>query len=134
MAENTIKTSHAPVRRDEGSIPATRERVRYVTPAVDIYETDDSLVVVADMPGVKKDDLEISVENNLLTIHARPGVAMDESALMREFSLGEYFRQFTLGDKVDRDRITASLDQGVLTLSLPRAEEAKPRLIKVKAK
>jgi HSP20 family protein len=134
MAENTVKTSHAPVRRDEGAAPATRERVRYVTPAVDIYEKDDALVVVADIPGVKRDALEISVENDVLNIHARPSATTGEASALREFSVDEYFRQFTLSDRVDREKIDARLEHGVLTLTLPRAEKTTPKLIEVKVK
>jgi HSP20 family molecular chaperone IbpA len=133
MAENTITTSHTPTRREEGAVATTRERTRYITPAVDIYETSDGLVVVADLPGVKRDDLEISVENDLLTIHGRPSYTDRADVALREFTMGEYYRQFTLSDRVDREKIGARLERGVLTLTLPRADHAKPRLIKVKS-
>jgi HSP20 family molecular chaperone IbpA len=133
MAENTIKRTEAPVQRQDDASPATREQARFITPAVDIYEQQDGLVVVADMPGVRRDDLEISVEDNVLTIHGRPSWQGQQHLRSREFALADYHRQFTLGDRVDRDRISARLDRGVLTLELPHAEKARPRLIPVES-
>jgi HSP20 family protein len=131
MAENTVTKGKRPLPDDE-RLPATRQRSRFLSPAVDIYEADDALMVVADVPGLERDDLDISVEDRLLTIHGRLRREEPENLLAREFALHDYFRQFTLGDRVDRDRIEASLEQGVLTLRLPHAEHAKPRRIAVK--
>jgi len=133
MAENTVNKGNLPVTDQGDRMPATREASRYLAPAVDIYEAGDQLVVVADVPGLQKDDLDISVENDILTIHGRMSRPQSATLVSREFALYDYFRQFTLGDKVDRDRIAAVLEQGVLTLKLPFAEHAKPKRIKVQA-
>jgi HSP20 family protein len=132
MAENTVTRNKMPARAERDRMPATRETSRYLSPAVDIYEDKEGLVVVADVPGLERGDLDISVEDNVLTIHGRLERRQPEHLLLQEFVLSDYFRQFTLGDKVDRDHITATLEQGVLTLKLPQAEHAKPRRIAVK--
>jgi HSP20 family molecular chaperone IbpA len=111
---------------------STRNQERYVAPPVDIYETQDGLVVLADLPGVAKEALDVRVDNHVLTIrgHARHGVPGE--AVYREYELINFFRQFELSDKVDQSQITADLKCGVLTLHLPKAQEAKPRQIEVK--
>jgi HSP20 family protein len=130
MAEGTVP-QYAPekeVQRKE----ETRSGERYVTPPVDIYETAEGLVVKADLPGVAKDGLDLQVENNLLTIRARGSHAAPGELLYREYELAHFFRQFQLTDRVDQQKISADLKNGVLTLSLPKAEEAKPRRIDVR--
>jgi HSP20 family molecular chaperone IbpA len=131
MAEKTVanrsRQQQAPANREE-----TRSDERYVTPAVDIYETAEGLVVKADLPGVSKDGLDVRVENNLLSIRGRASHAAPGEPVYREYELVNFFRQFELNDKVDQQRISAELKHGVLTLSLPKAEEAKPRRIDVK--
>lgn len=110
---------------------STREPERFLTPAVDIFETPEGLTLVADLPGVEKDGLTVTVERGTLTIEGRvPDTAKSEAAY-REFSLGNYYRQFTLGNEVDRERITAELANGVLRLRLPRPEAHRPRQIPV---
>jgi HSP20 family protein len=129
MAEKTVPeyTQEKEVRGKE----ETRSQERYVTPPVDIYETAEGLVVKADLPGVARDGLDLQVENNLLTIRARAGHAAPGELLYREYELANFFRQFELTDRVDQQKISADLRNGVLTLSLPKAEEAKPRRIDV---
>jgi len=129
MAEKTVA---APDIQTPNTTESTRHHERYVAPPVDIYETQDGLVVLADLPGVAKEALEIRVDNNVLTIrgHARHAVSCDVT--YREYELVNFFRQFELNDKVDQSRITADLKCGVLTLNLLKAEEVKPRQIEVK--
>jgi HSP20 family molecular chaperone IbpA len=131
MAEKTV-----PRTTNEASAPAredTRSQERYVTPPVDIYEDADGLVVKADLPGVAKDSLDVRVENGLLTIQTKPANGKSAgSPIYREYELVNFFRQFELSDRVDQQKISADLQQGVLTLRLPRAEEAKPKRIEVK--
>lgn len=129
MAEKTIPqyTSDKEVRGKE----ETRSQERYVPPPVDIYETSEGLVVKADLPGVAKDGLDVRVENNLLTIRGRAGHAAPGEAIYREYELVNFFRQFELSDKVDQHKISAELKNGVVTLNLPKAEEARPRRIDV---
>ncbi len=129
MAEKTVPqyASEEEISEKED----TRSQERYVTPAVDIYETLDGLVVKADLPGVTKDGLDLRVENNLLTIRGRASHCAPGEMLYREYQLSNFFRQFELSDKVDQQNISAELKHGVLTLNLPKAEEAKPRKIEV---
>lgn len=129
MAEKTVATADVqkPVTTE-----STRNRERYVAPPVDIYETRDGLVVLADLPGVSKEALDVRVDNNLLTIRARADHAGRKDGTYREYELVNFFRQFELSDNVDQQRISADLKHGVLTLSLPKAEEAKPRQIEVR--
>lgn len=129
MAETTI-----PARNETQTeaIAQTRDDSRYIVPPVDIYENEDALVVVADLPGVKKEDLHINVENGVLTIDGHPSSSHDGEMVDAEFELLNFYRQFTLSDKVDQEKIEATLACGVLTLELPKAEMAKPRQIEVK--
>jgi len=129
MAEKTVAT--ADVQRPV-TTESTRNQERYVAPPVDIYETRDGLVVLADLPGVSKDALDVRVDNNVLTIRGRADHAVRQDRTYREYELVNFFRQFELSDNVDKQRISADLKQGVLTLTLPKAEEAKPRQIEVR--
>lgn len=130
MAEKTVPTvagSGEPAREP------TRAEERYVAPPVDIYEDEQGLVVVADLPGVQPEALDVGVERGILTIQGRSDHLRAGSPLHREFELSGYFRQFQLPEEVDSGKITADLKHGVLTLKLPRAERTKPRRIKVRA-
>lgn len=130
MAEKTVAT-----RSQERPVPSreeTRSQERYVTPPVDIYETGEGLVVKADLPGVDKENLDVRVENNLLSIRGRATHAAPGDPIYREYGLINFFRQFELNERVDQSKISADLKNGVLTLNLPKAEEAKPRKIDVK--
>ena len=130
MAERTVATR--PQEKASSSREETRSQERYITPPVDIYETTDGLVVTADLPGVAKDGLDMRVENNLLTIRAKAAHLAPGGPVYREYGLVNFFRQFELNEKVDQSKISAELKHGVLTLNLPKAEEAKPRKIEVK--
>lgn len=132
MTEHTVSQGKVPARSDS-ELPATRESDLYMTPAVDIFETEDGLTVVADVPGVTKKDLDINVEDKILTIRGMVSRPKRSDMIVEEFGLMNYFRQFRLSDEVDQSKIHASLDQGVLTLRLPKAERAKPKRIEVKA-
>jgi HSP20 family protein len=105
------------------------------TPAADIFETDDTITVLADMPGVRASDLAIDLRDNTLTLSGRvtalPGEG--ESVVLREYSPGTFFRQFSLADSIDQAKIDAKLKDGVLRLELPKAEKARPRQIQVRA-
>ena len=130
MAEKTVAT------RAAESVPASREETRsqerYITPPVDIFENSDGLVVNADLPGVAKEGLEVRVDNKVLTLRGKAAHAASGQPVYREYTLANFFRQFELNDKVDQSKISAELKHGVLTLSLPKAEEAKPRKIEVR--
>lgn len=132
MAEKTVQESKVPARSGEEQPVATREPARYLTPAVDIYETKNGLNVVADMPGVKKEDLKVHVDEGILTIEGVTTLTHRKNPLTEEYALFNYFRQFQLTDEVDHEKITAELKNGVLNVQLPKAEKAKPKRIKVK--
>jgi len=105
------------------------------TPPVDIFESEDRISLLADLPGVKAKDLKIDLRENVLTLSAAvtPPEAPSESAVLLEYASGSYFRQFTLSDQIDQAKIDAKLTDGVLRLELPKLEKAKPRQINVKA-
>jgi len=126
MTEKTV-----PVKTEK-EVPATREEERYLKPPVDIYETDKELVVVTDMPGVGQDNVDVGVDNNILTISGKVKHEACGDECYREFSLLNYFRQFELSEEVAQDKISAGLKNGVLTITLPKVEKAKPKQITVK--
>lgn len=105
------------------------------TPSVDIFETETSLTVLADLPGVKAGDLDIDLHDDVLTIignvsHEKPE---GETLLLREYETGQYVRKFNLSEVIDQAKIQADLQDGVLRLNLPKVEKAQPRKITVKA-
>ena len=111
---------------------ATRDETRYVAPPVDIFETEEAIVVIADLPGVDKDGVDIRVEDDILTIKGKANYIPPAGMLRSEFSLDGYFRQFQLSDEVDQEKISAESKNGVLTINLPKAEKTKPKQIKIK--
>jgi HSP20 family protein len=104
------------------------------TPAVDIFETEKEITLLADMPGVKPDDLSIDLRENTLTLAGNVEAVRgsDEELLLGEYEYGRYYRQFTLGEVIDQEKIDARLTDGVLRLSLPKVEKATPKKIAVK--
>ncbi len=104
------------------------------TPAVDIFETDNKITLLADMPGVKPDDLSIDLRDNTLTLSAdiAPVENANEENILAEYETGRYYRQFTLGEIINQENIDAQLNDGVLRLSLPKVEKATPKKITVK--
>jgi len=127
----TFATAPVPTRSDT---ELTRE-TRQLVPDVDIYETDDSLVLLADMPGVGPDGIDVRLEKNILMIHGKTsGIDVGERKIVRmEYEPGDYHRAFTLSEEIDQDKIEASVKNGVLKLRLPKAEQARARTIPVKA-
>jgi HSP20 family protein len=117
---------------------AATERVRNVktfVPRVDIYETKNALFLIADMPGVDEKTVDVELEKNILTITGRVenGRVQDYGLVFSEYEVGDYERTFTLSDEIDKDKIKATVRQGVLRLELPKAEKVKPQKIKIKA-
>jgi len=115
----------------ESKVPQTREEEQTIRPEVDIFEMADGLGVVVDMPGVKKEDVNIRVENDILTISGKAKPELPGNRLYTEYELATYFRQFQLTEHVDQEKIKAEMKHGVLTIHLPKAERAKPKKIKV---
>lgn len=116
------------VSKDEQTVP-----VRYFVPTTDIFETEDALTVVMEVPGVNNEAVDISVENQVLKIEAKidPSKYDGMEPLYTEYNIGHFARSFTLSNKIDQQQISAKLEDGVLTLSLKKAKEAVPRKISV---
>ncbi len=132
MAPNELeaKPKQKVERRDETTRPGT-----FFQPAVDIFETKDELVLVADMPGVPPDGVDVGLEGDELSIEGRvrSGEYDGLKPLYVEYGVGGYHRRFTLGEMIDRDGIKAQMKNGVLVLRLPKAERARARRIAVDA-
>lgn len=112
----------------------TRDRRVYVARA-DIYETDEAIVVLADVPGADENSVDITIEKNVLTIYAEvePEQPGEHSLIYQEFDVGDYERSFVLSNQVDRSKIEATVKDGVLRLYLPKMPEAQARKISVRA-
>jgi HSP20 family molecular chaperone IbpA len=115
-------------KKQEGTIPA-----RSFMPTTDIHEVDGALTMVLEMPGVDKSNVDISIEDGVLTIEGRLDFSKYEGMqpVYTEYNIGNYRRSFTLSNKIDQGKISAEMKDGVLTLVLPKAEEAKPRRIAI---
>lgn len=129
--EMTVKEKKA---LEEGAKESTRPG-RVFVPAVDILENEEEIIILADMPGVTSKSVDIDLRESVLTIEGRisPVEGEKEVTVYREFDWGDYLRQFTLSDAIDQEKITAKMDQGVLRLTLPKAEKRKPQKIQVTA-
>jgi len=124
---------------EKPGMPSMPEQTRpgpVYTPPVDIFENDHSITVLADMPGVKAQDLKIDLRENMLTLsgHAAAPEEGKESDVIREYRSGTFFRQFTLSETIDQAKIDAKLTDGVLRLELPKVDKAKPRQITVRTR
>ena len=108
---------------------------RFFLPEVDIQELSDSLKLFADMPGVKQSDVEVTLNNGILTIVGTVSTDAYQklSPLYTEYNVGNYFRQFELNEDIDAQRINASMKDGVLELTLPKSERARPRRIEAES-
>lgn len=116
------------VDKEEKTVPA-----RYYVPNTDIFETENALTVVVEMPGVEKDKVDIDIENDVLLIEGLIDFTQyaEMQPVYTEYNVGHYSRKFSLSNKIDQNKISAEMKDGVLTLTLPMAETAKPRKIKI---
>jgi HSP20 family protein len=116
-------------KKEETTIPA-----RVFLPNADIYETPNELKVVLEMPGIEKNNVEINIEDDVLHVEGRLDLSKYSGLqpLYTEYNVGHYARSFQLSSKIDQSKIGAEMRDGVLSLTLPKAEEAKPRTIQVK--
>ena len=124
--------------KEKNKVTASAEQTRpglVFSPAVDIFETDREITLLADMPGVDADGVNIDLQNGVLTLSGdpKPWEGPDESDVLVEFEIGRYSRQFSLSDAIDQEKINAKLEDGVLRLTLPKAVKAVPRQITVTA-
>lgn len=116
-------------KKEEQTVPA-----RFYIPPTDIYETNDGLTVVMELPGVEKKDLSVQLEGDVLRIEGRIDFSKYEGLdpLYSEYNVGHYARSFTLSNKIDQEGIRADLDNGVLTLTLRKSKEAQPKRIPIR--
>jgi HSP20 family molecular chaperone IbpA len=115
--------------KEEKTVPA-----RYYVPNTDIYETEEALTLVMEVPGVEKKDVSVQLENDVLRVEGRIDFSKYEGLepVYAEYNVGHYARGFTLSDKIDQDGISAELADGVLTLTLKKAKAALPRRIAIR--
>jgi HSP20 family protein len=120
-------------REVEKGQEATRP-TRAFMPNADIFETEDALTVVLEMPGVDRDNINISVENGVLTVEGTINFGKYEGLqpVYSEYNVGPFRRSFRMSSRIDQDNINAEMSDGVITLVLPKVEEAKPRRIEVR--
>ena len=132
--KKVVSKEMAPRQKQEltGAEPTRPGRV--FTPAVDIFETEVAITMLADMPGVKADGLTIDLRENVLSVDGvvSPTESENESSLLREYDTGSFHREFRLSNLIDQGKIDATLQDGVLRLTLPKAEAARPRKIEVR--
>lgn len=116
------------VSKEEKTVPA-----RSYVPNTDIFETDDALTLVMEMPGVERKDVEVRLENDVLRVEGRIDFAKYEGLepVYTEYNVGPFMRAFTLSNKIDQDKISAELADGILTLTLKKAKEATPKRIAI---
>ena len=134
MTDNKAKEIQVKPKQEVTS-PAEQTKPGVVfTPSVDIFETDRELTLLADLPGVTAENLTIDLRENTLTLtgEVEPFESANEEDILIEYEIGKYYRQFSLSNVIDQSKINANLTDGVLRLTLPKVEEAKPRKIEVR--
>ena len=124
--------------KEKAEVTTAAEQTRpglVFAPAVDIFETDKEITLLADMPGVKADALNIGLHENVLTLEGdvQAPESADEADVLREYRTGKYYRQFTLSQIIDQGKIKAELKEGVLRFKLPKVRAAMPRKITVQS-
>ena len=126
--ELAVREKKELVSKEEKTVPG-----RYYIPYADIHETEDALTVVMEMPGVEKKNVNIALENDVLRVDGQVDFTKYEGMepVYTEYNVGHYTRSFALSNKIDQERINAQLDDGVLTLTLPKTKEAQPRRISI---
>ncbi|HEB69120.1 MAG TPA: Hsp20/alpha crystallin family protein [Desulfobulbus sp.] len=131
MSEKELKVQEKQIVQQENE---EIKPEKYFVPAVDIFETDEQVTVVAEMPGVKNTGVDVSLEDDVLTIRGiREDREVDGRLLLQEYESGSYLRRFTMAETIDRENIRASMFGGLLKVELPKAAPARPRRIEVQA-
>jgi HSP20 family protein len=115
--------------KEEKTVPS-----RYFVPSTDIYEGEDAMTLVMEMPGVERDDVSVQLENDVLRVEGRIDFSKYEGLepVYAEYNVGHFTRAFTLSDKIDQEGISAELVDGVLTLTLKKSKAALPRRIEIR--
>ena len=126
MAPTNELTERAP-----GEVAAQEEKTRYFRPAVDVSENDGGVVLRYDMPGVAKDHVDISIDKGTLSVIGKAEPEASGTPVYRETHVGDYRRDFTLPEDVNPEKVTAKLENGVLTIHVGKPEKAKPRRITI---
>jgi HSP20 family protein len=126
------------VRQEKKEVKKAGEEMRpgpVFMPAVDILENQNEIMILADMPGVDGKDVDIDLREDVLSIRGAVSPVEDEKevSVYREYNWGDYFRQFTLTEVIDQEKISAKMDDGVLRLTLPKKERVKPKKIQISA-
>jgi HSP20 family molecular chaperone IbpA len=126
--ELAVREKRELMSKDEKTVPG-----RFYVPYSDIYETDEALTVLMEMPGVEREGVSIALENDVLRVEGKIDFSKyaEMEPVYTEFNVGHYTRSFALSGKIDRERIGAQLEDGVLVLTLPKAKEAQPRRIAI---
>ena len=126
--ELAVRDKKELVSKEEKTVPG-----RFYVPYADIYETDDALTVAMEMAGVEKKDLSVALESDVLRVEGRIDFSRYEGTepVYTEYNVGPYARSFALSSKIDQEKISAQLEDGVLTLTLPKAKQAPPRRIAI---
>ncbi len=126
--ELAVREKQELANKEEKTIPG-----RYYVPPADIFETEEALTVIMEMPGVEKKNVNVTLENDVVRVEGQIDFAHYQGMepVYTEYNIGHYARGFTLSSKIDRDNISAQLDDGVLTLTLPKVKESVPRRIAV---
>jgi len=131
MAEHELKVQEKQIVQQDNE---ETKPEKYFVPAVDIFETDELVTVIAEMPGVKNTGVDVSLEDDVLTIRGNRGnEEIDGRLILHEYESGSYLRRFTMAETIDRDKICASMTGGLLKVELPKAAPAQPRRIEVQA-
>ena len=131
MSDQELKVQHKQEVQHRGE---TTKPEKYFIPAVDIFENEEVVTVIAEMPGVPLEAIDVNLEEDLLTItgNRQPDDLPNARILLQEFETGHYQRRFTLADTIDRENVKASLNEGMLTITLPKTAPAKPKKIEIK--
>ena len=135
MADTESKEIQAKQKQEvTGTAEQTRPGLVF-TPDVDIFETENEITLLADIPGVEPEDMVIDLRDNVITLsaEAKTSSSKDERPVITEYGTGTYHRQFTLSDAIDQEKIDAKLTDGVLRLTLPKVSKLSPRRISVTA-
>lgn len=132
MMDVMKKSDTEPKIKEEKTEEMTHQ-VRYYTPPTDIYENVDAITLELEVPGATKDQVSISLEKGVLSIEARIDTKRYDgwTPLYTEYRVGHYSRRFEVSERIESDRISAGMNNGILTITLPKAEEVKPRKIEV---
>ena len=135
MTESEAKALQAKEKSEVSSMTEQTKPGLVFTPDVDIFETEKGITLLADMPGVKSEGLNIDLRENVLTLDGdvKKPEGQNETELFTEYRTGKYYRQFNLSEIIDQAKIEATMTDGVLRLTLPKVEAAKPRKITIKA-